>query len=568
MQGATSIADIRKRARWYVTVRWFYVLAIAIPSIVTLVASGGLRPQVLGDMVIVGAILLVNAGFLAGTYTNSTRRVVYELLVMGQVVLDIAIVSAAFYVNAGIETQVALLYAIPIIMTAAFFTRVEVYMTGVTATAAFVALALLDHIQLVVDRNIAAPALHIQGNNFYPTFITTCATLLVITAITGLVSELIQERERMTLEMHALVMRHAETEAILRTMGSALVAVNRQGAVTMVNDSFERLTGWKRVEVVGRLLDNVLPILDAKGERVEAAHRPMLRYMVDNKLASPPGVRTVAGHSYVRKDGSIFPFFGQVAPIVSGGKVIGFTTVFDDATENKKVDQLKDNFIALISHQLKTPIGEINGYAYNLLGGIGGPLNDKQTEYVTHIQELAARAGKLIVDLLDIVLAGRGNLTVHNEPVELGPVIELVAKVRQDRVAKKGLSIKVDMPVGLLFVRGDDQKLIQAIGNIVDNAIAYSKKGAITISVVAKDETTDVMVSDEGGGMDQATVRALFEGEAHDGPLAHAPTAEGGTGLGVYLARQLIALMNGSIRVASTSRHGTTICVTLQRVKP
>ncbi len=567
MQGVTSIADIRKRARWYVAVRWFYVLAVAVPSVITLLASSGYTSQVGADLLIVGAILLVNAGFLVGTYINTARREVYASLVVGQLVLDIVIVSAAFYVNAGIETQIALLYAIPIIMASAFFAKLEVYLVGATAVVLFLLLSLLDHFRVVIDRHEAAAVLHVQAQNFFPTLVTTCASLLAITVITGLVSELIQQRERLAEEMHALVARHAETDAILLSMGSALVAVNRQGMIILANDSFEKLTGWKRTEVIGRLYDEVLPIFDAKGERVPAPHRPMLAFVEDN-AAAPLLPQPVAGYSYRRKNGSVFPFVGTVAPIVASNKVIGVTTVFDDATESKKLDQLKDNFIALISHQLKTPIGEINGYAYNLLGGIGGAMNDKQLEYVTHIQELAARSGRLIADLLDIALAGKGNVTVHNEPVEIGPVVELVVKLRRDRAAQKGLILKASLPPGIMFVRGDDQKLIQAIGNIVDNAIVHTAKGTITLSVVAIDNEVEVRVSDEGGGMDKATVAMLFETELHDGPLAHAPSAEGGTGLGVYLARQLVSMMNGSISVSTTSKSGTTVCIRLQGMKP
>lgn len=567
MQGATSVADIKKRARWYVTVRWFYVLAIAVPGILSLLFSGSDTVQIWQDLAVVVAILIVNVAFLAGTYIDTARRNIYELLVMGQIVFDLIIMASTFYINAGVETPIAMLFAIPILMSAAFFTRAEVYMTGVTASGVFAALALLDHFGILPDLNIVAPQLHDNAAQFFPILITTTAILLVITAIVGMVSQLIQERERLTEEMRSLSARHAETEAILRTMGSALVAVSRDGIVTTVNDSFEKLTGWKHVDVVGRLLEDILPMVDVKGKRVEAAYRPMQQYMNDNHLNGSL-VQAVTGYSYIRKDGTTFPFVGHIAPIIHSRSIVGFTMVFDDISENKKLDQLKDNFIALISHQLKTPIGEINGYAYNLLGGVGGDLNKKQTEYVTEIQELAARAGKLIVDLLDIVLAGRGNLTVHNEPVEIGPIITLVAKLRHEQAEKKGLQIVTNTPSELIFVRGDDQKLVQAIGNLVDNAIRYSKHGAITISVTPQTEQVEVRVRDEGSGMDPATVALLFGTDEHEGPLAHAPTAEGGTGLGVYLAKQLIALMDGSIRVESSTSDGTTICVTFERVKP
>lgn len=568
MQGVMSIADIRRRARWYVGVRWFYLLGVGVPGIASLYVVSGFSQQVQEDIWLVAALLVINGLFLLSTYLRVRRHIVHHMLVACQIVFDVLLMSAAFYLNRESETPLAMFFAIPIVMTAAFFGRRAVYTTGLAIIGIFVTLSMLDYTRVLPAKYIAAPQLHTDPKLFFPPLVTVVAIIFAITLITDLVGRLIRSSEQLVEEMRALTAHNAETEAILRTMGSALVAISRTGKITLVNNSFEKLSGWKRSEVIGYTLDDILPLLDPQGKRVEAAHRPMLEFIADNTPARPLDVRHLTGYSYVRKDGSSFPFIGNVAPIIAGGQIIGFTMVFDDATESKKLDQLKDNFIALISHQLKTPIGEINGYAYNLLGGVGGTMTDKQTEYVTHIQELAARAGKLIADLLDIVLAGRGNLSVQNEPTELGPIISLVAKLHQEHIDQKGLRMETNIPEGLVFVRGDDHKLIQAIGNLVDNAITHSKQGTITLSVVPEDETVNVYIQDQGSGMDKAMIDRIFGTDDEDGPLAHAPNAEGGTGLGVYLAKQLIALMNGTITVTATSKHGTTICVTLNRVKP
>lgn len=568
MQSGVSVADIKKRARWYVGVRWFYVLAIAAPGILALQLSGGYNSQVAQDLAIVGSILVINALFLSGTYIRSANRNFFELLVSTQVIFDLIVMSAAFYLNAGVETPIAMLYAIPIIMTAAFFSRIEIYMTGLAACVAFASLALLDHFEILRSLNITAPVLHLAPQNFYPTLVTTLAMLIAITVITTLVGSLIREREELTQEMKALTERHAETEAILQALGSALVSISSSGTITMVNHSFEELTGWTRKAVLGRPIDDVLPMLDGHGHRMQAAHRAMLEFMQDNNLVRQLGRRTLSGFSYVRKDGSTFPFVGNVSPILQGAKVVGFTTVFDDATETEKLEQLKDNFIALVSHQLKTPIGEINGFAYNLLGGVAGKLTAKQNEYVTNIQELAARAGKLIADLLDIVLVGGSGLNVMNKPTDLGAVIDVVVDLNKDHAKKKGIKLHKKLPQGLVYIRGDNKKLIQALGNLVDNAITHSLKGTIMLSVVVGDDVVEIYVSDEGEGMDEATKRALFGEGTVSGPLNRAPTAEGGTGLGVYLAKQLVGLMHGTIHLVTSSKRGTTICVTLKRVKP
>src|SRR6185312_16942977 len=167
-----------------------------------------------------------------------------------------------------------------------------------------------------------APQLHTDPQLFFPPLVAVITILLATTVITDLVGRLIREREQLASEMQALSALHAQTEAILRTMGSALVAVDRKGRVILVNRTFEKLTGWSRGEAMGRPLDDILPIFDVHGHRVPAAHRPMLEFMADNHVVDDIGLRPLDGYSYTRKDGSMFPFVGNVAPILSGKQVV------------------------------------------------------------------------------------------------------------------------------------------------------------------------------------------------------------------------------------------------------
>lgn len=564
-----SADEIRRRARWYVNVRWLYLLGIGVPSIATLIFAYGFGPQVRQDVWLLSNVLIINALFMLSAYIRITSVLIGRILAAAQIVFDLLLMSMAFLINGGGETPLAMFFAIPIVMTAAFFGRRAIYAVGCTVAALYTTLMLLDYAKLVHPLNVAAPQLHSDPKLVFPALVAVVTIFLAITVITDLVGRLIREREDLVQQMQVLSAHSAEMDAVLKTMGSALVTVGPRGNITHINDSFERLTGWHHKDAIGRPLDDVLPILDAHGKRIAAARRPMLQFLAAGKNATEHlGKHGLQGYSYVRKDGSTFPFVGSVAPIQNGKRIIGFTTVFDDATETHKIEQLKDNFIALVSHQLKTPIGEINGFAYNLLSGIGGSLSEKQAEYVTLIQEQAARSGKLIADLLDIVLAGAGGLTVNTAPVALDSIIQEVIKQQQTRIERSGLQLKTHLPKETLFVQADARKAVQAIDNLVNNAIAYSKQGAITLSIVPAEQEVEIFVADEGHGMDRATMETLFGDHDEDGPLARAPTAEGGTGLGVYLAKQLIGLMHGTIKVVSTSKHGTIICVTLPRVKP
>ena len=555
--------ELAQRIRWYIKVRWWFITAIAGPGIASLIIQYGLdNHQVMQDLQIAAGAIVLNALMFGATFLEPKWKHYFEALALAQIGFDIVLMTGAFFFNGGLETPIAMLYCIPILMSGAILGRRIIYLTGLGITALVSILALLDYADVLKPGHIAAPDLHTNPNNFFPTLVITASTLLTITIISDFVGRLIRQRSQLEIELEAVNIERAQIEATIKTMGSALAALDTDGRITMVNDNFEYTTGWKRDEVIGQPFDKILPMIDEDGHLIPPDERPSLLMTALGQQSNH--VRSISQYSYVRKDGSSFPFFSNLAPIVLDRQVIGLTNVFDDITAVQKLEQLKTNFVALVSHQLKTPIGEIQGYANNMLYGVSGKLNKHQTEYLGEIRNITERCNKLITDLLDITILERGGLVLDIKPVRLSPIIKQVTQIYHDRLNKKGLSIKIIKPSSELTVLVDSEKLLEALGNVVANAIAYSKQGAITIQTKALDDNAEITIKDQGTGMDKSTVTTLFD---KDVSLSGAPTAEGGTGLGLYLARQLIYLQNGDIKVVSTSSKGTTICITIPLMK-
>jgi PAS domain S-box-containing protein len=563
MQSKLSILELRQRVRWYVTMRWFYLLPLAAIGLVPLYVSNGFSEDFQRQSLVALLGIGVNVGVLIATRYRFHSRPFYITLAAIQVGFDIFLTTWLIYQNGGIESRSVIAYAIPIFMSSALFGRLAIYFTAIISALAYTLLSTLDHLKYIHPPNVVFPSVHDDALYYVRGVLFYSALLIILAIIADYVGRLIREREQLEEEMRALGAEKAETEAILKTMGSALVAINRKGVVTMVNDVFEDLTGWKRKEAIGRQLDDVLPLLDSDGKRLEGEDRPMLQ--VSNEASNTDAhVRSISSYSYVRKDGSSFPFVGYMAPIVLGYRVIGSTTVFDDATNSKKLEQLKSNFVALVSHQLKTPIGEIRGYTENMLAGLGGKLTKKQKEYLSHIMNTAERSNKLISDLLDITVLEKGGVSVDIEPVKLSAIIREAVHIYRERLSKKELQLVITEADPKLSVFADSEKLVEVIGNVLANAISYTRQGTITIETKPGKDYGEICIIDEGIGMDKATLDALFH---KDEVLSGAPTAEGGTGLGLYLAKQIVTLMEGDIRVASTSEKGTTICIKLPIVK-
>lgn len=556
-----SEIELRQRVRWYAGVRWFYLLLLAGAGLVPLYLKSGWNDNFRHQTIIGITGVLLNIIVLAATRRRNGKRIFYLLLAVAQVLFDISLVTWILYQNGGLESRSIILYTIPIFMTGALLGRLAIYLAASGSAAAYIGLISLDHFRLIHTPNAIFAYAHTDLFFYVSSVFFYGAVFFALAIISDYVGRLIRESEQLNEEMHALSAKNAETEAIIKTMGSALVAMDTNGRIKLVNDSFARLTGWRRNEVEGRKLDYVLPVLDENGK---PAHP--LQELTNAPPADGAAVRQISGYSYVRKDGSSFPVFAYWAPItLTGGRIIGWTTVFDDATDVQKLEQLKSNFIALVSHQLKTPIAEIRDYISNMTFGVVGELTGKQREYLKDIDEVAQRSSKLIADLLDISILEQGKAMFSLQPVNLSGVIQKALAVHKSRLQQKKLEVKIVEPEVEIVVLADSAKTVEIVNNVLANAISYSREGkTITISTKVAGDNGELRVIDEGRGMDQKTLDVLFNKSE---VLSGAPTAEGGTGLGLYLAKQLVTLQNGSIKVEDTSDTGTTICITLPLVK-
>lgn len=559
MEAAYSKEELRQRVRWYIGIRWFFVLVIGLSGSLPQLLQEGLVDQVMLNFAIVGIMLAVNGLFLLASSFRSLPYRAFQALAVAQLVFDTAIITGAIYFNGGIENIIFCLYVIPIVMSGALLGRFAVYATGLASAALYDLLILYDYLGKIHPQNVLAPQVHGDTNYVVQTLFIAPAMLLTITAITDFVARLIRERSDLAARLHVVTAEQARSQAILQSMGSGLVAIDPKGRIELVNESFEKLTSWKSQEVLGRDINDIVPLLNENGQPIEATDRPLLKMVAQLPRQHGPNVEHLSQFYMARKDGSTFPFVSAVSQIVLNGRVIGALSVFDDATSSKKIEQLKTNFVALASHQLKTPLGEIQGYTRNMIDGITGRPTPKQLAYLRAIEDVAARCLKLVSDLLDISVVERGNLLLDRQPVALQPIIEQAADIYRERIKAKGMKLKLVPAAKPLTVVADADKLVEVIGNLLTNALRYTRpRSTISVETRADKRYAQVLVKDRGPGMSPKLIESIFE---RDDSLTAAPQAEGGTGVGLYLAKQLMLLQKGDISVLSSTDKGTTIAI-------
>lgn len=230
----------------------------------------------------------------------------------------------------------------------------------------------------------------------------------------------------------------------------------------------------------------------------------------------------------------------------------------------KRLDQLKDEFIRIASHDLKSPLTEILGTA-GLVEAIvkpGVPLPEEVYRLLLNVKGSARKIQRIIEDFLDFQALEEGELKLTITRVDLNAVAEEVVRDQRSYAAQKGLAIALDLASPLPPVLGDRERLTQVLENLVNNALKFSPAGTnVTVATRRVGDRVVIEVKDEGPGLREPDFALLFVKYAR---LSNRPTAgEKSTGLGLAIAKQLVDRMGGTIGARNNPERGATFYVAL-----
>jgi signal transduction histidine kinase len=229
--------------------------------------------------------------------------------------------------------------------------------------------------------------------------------------------------------------------------------------------------------------------------------------------------------------------------------------------ETKRANEMKDLFTNMIAHELRAPLTAMRGYASFIEEDQHA--TDTQKSYAAKIGGAAERLILIVNDLLDVARLQSGKLAVRNERFESKSAVASVIDAMQPIAREKKIAITMETASSTVYLTGDEKRFIQALTNLVSNALKYTKSGAITVSLEDRGDRAEIRVKDTGIGMSAENQKQLFapffrvEGTDTAGIT--------GTGLGMWITKQLIELMQGSIAVESIKGIGTHVVVTLPK---
>lgn len=228
----------------------------------------------------------------------------------------------------------------------------------------------------------------------------------------------------------------------------------------------------------------------------------------------------------------------------------------------------KDQFLAVMSHEMRTPLNAILGYTDLMDAGIGGPLSEAQRQNLSRIRAGGRHLLDLINDVLDLARADAHKLELDLRPVDLEAVLEEVLALMENQAAAQGIELRLEgCANGLPLVQADLQRLRQVVLNLIGNAIKFTEEGAVTVRCEAVDgEPVRVHVIDTGIGIDPDVLPLVFtEFYQAQGELTR---ERGGSGLGLAIAQRMAELMGGGLTARSELGEGSTFTLRLPRAEP
>jgi signal transduction histidine kinase len=239
----------------------------------------------------------------------------------------------------------------------------------------------------------------------------------------------------------------------------------------------------------------------------------------------------------------------------------GVVYAFRDVTDERRLEEEKSDFVATISHELRTPMTGVYGAALTLLRTDIHLSAGQREALLQMIATQAARLGQIVDEVLLTRQLDRGEVHVERTPIDVGHVVRSAVETLQAQLLVEQ-EIEVEVDERARVASGDPDRIQQVLVNLIDNALKY---GATPVKVAAQpaDARVRISVSDAGTGVPPADRERIFEKfyRARGRPL---PTA-GGTGLGLYIARELTERMGGRLQLASKPGQGATFVVELRR---
>jgi len=333
-------------------------------------------------------------------------------------------------------------------------------------------------------------------------------------------------------------------EAILRGMSDRVLIVDKTGKIVLANRAFRKLFQ------VDKSIENkqFLEVI-RNAQLIEIFRKSMDSWEI------------VSEEIVVSKTDSDIYLIATAVPIYAEDSVSGIVLTLHDITRLKQLEQIRTDFVANVSHEIKTPLTAIRGFSETLLEGA---INDKENavKFLQMIKNHSERLNSLVDDLLTLSRIELGDIIIEKPLIDPEEVINNVISTYKEISQKKGLYLKKNIPDEKILIPADRNRLTQILINLVDNAIKFTEKGGVTIGISKHYNYTTIFVEDTGIGISPQHLGRLGERFYR---VDRARSRElGGTGLGLAIVKHLVKAHGWNVKIESEQERGTKVSIIIK----
>jgi PAS domain S-box-containing protein len=357
------------------------------------------------------------------------------------------------------------------------------------------------------------------------------------------------ERKRIQRQVYQAEQRY---RSVFENSAVAIILTDHHGAIVSWNSFTEKILGMNHDDLHLQSIQILYPAKEWEKIRFhEIQKKTDGRDRFETKM--------------LRKDGTTID--GDVSISIlkdPAGRQTGSITILRDITEQKRLEGLKDEFLSTVSHELRTPLAIIREAVSQIAEGILGKTNLQQKKFLDISLENIDRLTRIVNDLLDISKLEAGIMTLNREFIDIVAVVRKVCVSFEERARKKGVKLACSSDVSFVEIFADRDKIIQVMVNLIGNALKFTDKGKITVTLRNFPDRVECGIADTGRGIGENDLSGIFSKFQQFGRIIG--PGDQGTGLGLSISKQIVELHKGNIWAESRSEEGSIFTFSLPKL--
>jgi len=509
--------------------------------IVTFIAVLILPAKQVDSVIIVYTGILVSI-FVAIYYTNPSFYLNPRLMLLPDIVCVIAIAVVSNALKGYGDSYIAFYFIV--IAVDAFAFRFKDFLTVIIMT-----LVALIFSNIFILRGVFTTNEIIFRSMIQIYSIIATAVIMRFFAKEALTERLEKEKIKRLAENTLSAIK--QLRSLLDSIGDGVFAVDKSRKIILANTAAVSFLDWDK-PISGKNINDVMQLYSENMQKID----PVKRVIETKKPLS-------SSDFIVLKSGKQQKYYVNITPLINlEGHIQGAIVLFRDITREKELEEQKAEFVAVSSHELRTPLTIIEGYLYYILSSKGLKYDDRTKIYIEKAHKGCLSLQRLISDLLEVSRAERNKLKLFLEDVDIVDLSKELVSEFQDKVKESGLQLILDVkPVRIPHCFVDKDRVKEVLVNLVGNALKFTEKGYIKISICKKDKYIQVGVTDTGIGIKKEDQKFIFNKFYRIEGWQTRKT--GGTGLGLYISRSIVEKLHGKIWLESQYGKGSTFYFTL-----